>query len=60
VKQHERARRFPLTIGYRIHLEQRKYGPATINLPLAAVRRIASEAAQGHLPPNKLLQPSGH
>jgi site-specific recombinase XerD len=30
---------------YRIHLEQRGYAPATINLRLAAVRRIAYEAA---------------
>ena len=33
----------------RIHLEQRKYAPATINLQLAAVRRIAYEAADGGL-----------
>jgi integrase len=32
-------------LRYRIHLEQRKYAPATINLRLAAVRRIAYEAA---------------
>jgi hypothetical protein len=30
-------------LRYRIHLEQRKYAPATINLRLAAVRRIAYE-----------------
>jgi integrase len=33
----------------RIHLEQRKYAPATINLRLAAVRRIAYEAADAGL-----------
>ena len=34
-----------VVLRYRIHLEQRKYAPATINLRLAAVRRIAYEAA---------------
>ena len=34
---------------YRIHLEQRLYAPATINLRLAAVRRIAYEAADAGL-----------
>jgi integrase len=34
---------------YRIHLEQRRYAPATINLRLAAVRRIAYEAADAGL-----------
>jgi hypothetical protein len=33
----------------RIHLEQRQYAPATINLRLAAVRRIAYEAADAGL-----------
>jgi site-specific recombinase XerD len=33
----------------RIHLEQRQYPPATINLRLAAVRRIAYEAADAGL-----------
>jgi hypothetical protein len=33
----------------RIHLEQRGYAPATINLRLAAVRRIAYEAADAGL-----------
>ena len=36
-------------LRYRIHLEQRKYAPATINLRLAAVRRIAYEAADAGL-----------
>lgn len=36
-------------LQYRIHLEQRKYAPATINLRLAAVRRIAYEAADAGL-----------
>src|SRR5919204_4239974 len=36
----------PVVLRYRIHLEQRRaYAPATINLRLAAVRRIAYEAA---------------
>ena len=35
--------------GHRIHLEQRGYAPATINLRLAAVRRIAYEAADAGL-----------
>jgi integrase len=34
---------------YRIHLEQRQYAPATINLRLAAVRRVAYEAADAGL-----------
>jgi len=34
-----------VVLQYRIHLEQRLYAPATINLRLAAVRRIAYEAA---------------
>jgi hypothetical protein len=29
-----------VVLGYRIHLEQRQYAPATINLRLAAVRRF--------------------
>src|SRR5262245_64305714 len=42
---------FNLTVvlRYRIHLEQRQYAPATINLRLAAVRRIAYEAADAGL-----------
>lgn len=34
-----------VVLRYRIHLEQRGYAPATINLRLAAVRRVAYEAA---------------
>lgn len=36
-------------LRYRIHLEQRAYAPSTINLRLAAVRRIAYEAADAGL-----------
>jgi hypothetical protein len=38
-----------VVLRYPIHLEQRGYAPATINLRLAAVRRIASEAAAAGL-----------
>src|SRR6059058_5588815 len=38
-----------VVLRYRIHLEQRKYAPATINLRLAAVRRVAYEAADAGL-----------
>jgi hypothetical protein len=38
-----------VVLRYRIHLEQRGYAPATINLRLAAVRRIAHEAADAGL-----------
>jgi integrase len=38
-----------VVLPYSIHLEQRKYAPATINLRLAAVRRIAYEAADAGL-----------
>src|SRR5438034_4202491 len=36
-------------LRYRISLEQRRYAPSTINLRLAAVRRIAYEAADSGL-----------
>jgi hypothetical protein len=36
-------------LRYRIHLEQRHYAPTTINLRLAAVRRVAYEAADAGL-----------
>ena len=38
-----------VVLRYRIHLEQRHLAPATINLRLAAVRRIAYEAADAGL-----------
>jgi integrase len=38
-----------VVLRYRIHLEQRHYAAATINLRLAAVRRIAYEAADAGL-----------
>jgi integrase len=38
-----------VVLRYRIQLEQRHYAPATINLRLAAVRRIAYEAADAGL-----------
>src|SRR5262249_5093532 len=38
-----------VVLRYRIHLEQRGFAPATINLRLAAVRRIAYEAADAGL-----------
>jgi hypothetical protein len=42
-----------VVLRYRIHLEQRHYAPAMINLRLAAVRRVAYEAADaGLLTPN--------
>jgi integrase len=39
----------PRRTPIRIHLEQRGYAPATINLRLAAVRRVAYEAADAGL-----------
>src|SRR5262245_14114801 len=38
-----------VVLRYRISVEQRRYAPATINLRLAAVRRIAYEAADAGL-----------
>src|SRR5438128_2391406 len=38
-----------VVLRYRISLEQRQYAPSTINLRLAAVRRIAFEAADAGL-----------
>src|SRR5919201_3207503 len=38
-----------VVLRYRIHLEQRGYAPATINHRLAAVRRMAYEAADAGL-----------
>ena len=38
-----------VVLRYRIHLEQRHYAPATINLRLAVVRRIAYKAADAGL-----------
>jgi integrase len=38
-----------VVLRYRIHLEQLRYAPATINLRLAAVRRVAYEAADAGL-----------
>ena len=38
-----------VVLRYRIHLEQQRYAPATINLRLAAVRRVADEAADAGL-----------
>ncbi len=38
-----------VVLRYRIHLEEQKYAPATINLRLAAVRRVAYEAADSGL-----------
>ena len=47
-----------VVLRYRIHLEQRGYAPATINLRLAAVRRIANEAADARSPEPRMPRPS--
>jgi hypothetical protein len=47
-----------VVLRYRIYLEQRRYAPATINLRLAAVRRVAYEAADAG-PFCPTLGPSG-
>src|SRR5213075_1393634 len=53
-----------VVLRYRIHLKQRGYAPATINLRLAAVRRIAYEATDaGLLSPElavRLIRFRGH
>jgi hypothetical protein len=38
-----------VVLGYRMELESRKLAPATINVRLAAVRRLAFEAADSGL-----------
>src|SRR5499433_1691317 len=38
-----------VVLRYRIHLEQKRYAPTTINLRLAAIRRVAYEAADSGL-----------
>ena len=38
-----------VVLRYRINLEQKQYAPTTINLRLAAVRRVAYEAADSGL-----------
>ena len=38
-----------VVLRYRMHLEQLQYAPSTINLRLAAVRRLAYEAADSGL-----------
>jgi hypothetical protein len=38
-----------VVLRHQVHLEQRQYAPATINLRLAAVRRDAYEAADAGL-----------
>src|SRR6201990_1715331 len=43
-----------VVLRYRIHLEQRYLAPTTINLRLAAVRRVAYEAADSALPSQEL------
>ena len=43
-----------VVLRYRIHLEQKGYAPNTINLRLAAVRRVAYEACDSGLPSPEL------
>lgn len=38
-----------VVLRYRIHLEQKQYAPSTVNLRLAAIRRVAYEAADSGL-----------
>lgn len=38
-----------VVLRYRIHLEEKQYAPSTVNLRLAAVRRVAYEAADSGL-----------
>jgi hypothetical protein len=49
-----------VVLHYRIHLEQQGLAPATINLRLAAVRRIAYEAADAGLLSPELGGGSAH
>jgi len=43
-----------VVLRYRIHVEQRQYAPATINLRFAAVRPVACEAADASAEPRNL------
>jgi hypothetical protein len=43
-----------VVLRYRIYLEQKGYAPNTINLRLAAVRRVAYEACDSGLPSPEL------
>ena len=56
-----------VVLRYRIHLEQRHYAPATINLRLAAVRRVdtrpltpASSVLNSPPAPKRSEWPEGH
>ena len=48
-RSHARKKKTPKRVLALLYLEQRRYAPATINLRLAAVRRVAYEAADGGL-----------